>query len=136
MVRKSRRGVNPTLSEVKYQTKEGKKERKKERKKRNCYEQSFIQGIKKEVSNILRDGSTHQNKKKKSYKNGSINAHFQSSVHLSMMADDATFGCESGSATDKVNIDETNTAMAQSYRTTAEGQRDALPWTDVTLSIS
>ena len=49
-----------------------------------------------------------------------------------------TFGCESISVTDKVNVQETNTVWAQSYKTTAEGQsitqRDALPWTDVTLS--
>ena len=44
----------------------------------------YIQGA--NVSNILRGGSTHQNKKKKSNKHGSGNAHFLSSVHLFIVA--------------------------------------------------
>ena len=73
-----------------------------------------IQSVKK-VSNILRNGSrpTHQNKKK-SNKHGSGNAYFLRNVHLSIVADDATFGCESTSVTDKVNIEETNTVWARS----------------------
>ena len=46
------------------------------------------------------------------------------------------FGCESDSVTDRVNVEETNDEWSQSYKTNAIGQRDALPWSDVTLSTS
>ncbi|PSN43973.1 hypothetical protein C0J52_12380 [Blattella germanica] len=42
----------------------------------------LIQSVRKNVSNILRGGSTHRNKKKKSHKPWSGNAYFLSYVHL------------------------------------------------------
>ena len=51
--------------------------------------------------------------KKKSNEHGSGNAYFQNSVHLFVVADDICF-VKSGSVTDKVNIEETNTVWAES----------------------
>ena len=74
--------------------------------------------------------------RKNSNKHGSGNAYFLRSVHLSIVADDATFGCESTFMIDKVIIEETNTVWAQSCPRDPSGQRDAFRWTDVTLSTS
>ena len=54
--------------------------------------------------------------RKNSNKHGPENAYFLRSVglHLPIVSDDATFGFESASVTDKVNIEETNTIRSQS----------------------
>ena len=85
-----------------------------------------------EVSNILRGGSTHQNKKKKkSNKHGSEKAYFLSSVHLFIVADDVWLWVRLRDRQGKYRGNKYCIGTV-----VAEGKRDALPWTDVTLSTS
>ena len=84
----------------------------------------FIQSVKKKVSTILRGGSTHQNKK-----HVSGNAFFLRYVHLSIVADDVWLWVY------------LRGRQGREYKyckvtIVADGQRDALLWTDVTLNTS
>ena len=91
----------------------------------------YVYTMLKHVSNVLRGGSTHQNKKKKSNKHGSGNAYFVRYVHLSIVADDVWL---------RVRLrDSQGKHRGNKYgmdTVIAEGQRDALLWTSVTLSTS
>ena len=94
------------------------------------YIYTYIQSV--NVSNILRGGSIHQNKKKKkSNKHGSENAYFLRSVHLSIVADDVWLWVRLRDIQYKHRGNKYCMCTV-----VAEGQRDALPWTDVTLSNS
>ena len=90
----------------------------------------FIYSVLKSVK-FLRGGNTQQNKKKKSNKHGSRNAYFLWYVHLSLVVDVVWLwvhlhdrqGKRWGNKFCMVTV-------------VAEGQTDALLWTDVTLSTS